>query len=47
MVCLTDWKSALERGEQLTNLSWEFFHYGPYVPDVIRLEEWTRGDLNL
>ncbi len=37
MVYLADWKSALERGEQLTDLSWEFSHYGPYVPDVIRL----------
>jgi antitoxin SocA-like protein len=37
MVYLADWKSAIERGEQLTNLSWEFSHYGPYVPDVIRL----------
>jgi len=37
MVYLADWKSAIERGEQLTNLSWEFSHYGPYVPDIIRL----------
>jgi hypothetical protein len=37
MVYLADWKSAIERGKQLTNLSWEFSHYGPYVPDVIRL----------
>lgn len=37
MVYLADWKSAIERGVQLTDLSWEFSHYGPYVPDVIRL----------
>ncbi len=37
MVYLADWKSAIERGEQLTDLSWEFAHYGPYVPDVIRM----------
>lgn len=37
MVYLADWKSAIEKGEQLTDLSWEFSHYGPYVPDVIRL----------
>jgi hypothetical protein len=37
MVYLADWKSAIEREEQLTDLSWEFSHYGPYVPDVIRL----------
>jgi hypothetical protein len=37
MVYLADWKSAIERGEQLTDLIWEFSHYGPYVTDVIRL----------
>jgi hypothetical protein len=37
MVYLADWKSALERSEQLTDLTWEFSHYGPYVPEVIRL----------
>ena len=37
MVYLADWKSAIERGEQLTDLSWEFSFYGPYVPDVVRL----------
>lgn len=37
MVYLADWKSAIERGEQLTDLSWEFSYYGPYVPDVVRL----------
>lgn len=37
MVYLADWKSAIERGEQLTGLSWEFSYYGPYVPDVVRL----------
>jgi hypothetical protein len=37
MVYLADWKSAIERGEQLTSLTWEFSHYGPYIPDVIRL----------
>jgi hypothetical protein len=37
MIYLADWKSAIEREEQLTNLSWEFSHYGPYVPNVIRL----------
>lgn len=37
MVYLADWKSAIDKGKQLTDLSWEFSHYGPYVPDVIRL----------
>ena len=37
MVYLADWKNAIERGEQLTDLSWEFSYYGPYVPEVVRL----------
>ena len=37
MVYLADWKNAIEREEQLTDLTWEFSHYGPYVPDVICL----------
>lgn len=37
MVYLADWRSALERGVQLTGIEWEFSHYGPYVHDVSRL----------
>ncbi len=39
MVYLADWRSAITRGKQLTNLEWEFSHYGPYVNDVIRIAE--------
>lgn len=42
MVYLADWKSAIERGEQLTSLEWKYDSYGPYVPDVIDLA----GDKN-
>lgn len=34
MVYLADWRSAIERGEQLTNITWPFNHYGPFVYDV-------------
>lgn len=34
MVYLADWKSALNRGCQLTEITWKFNHYGPYVEDV-------------
>ena len=37
MAYLADWKSAIERGRQITGLVWEFADYGPYVPDVVRL----------
>lgn len=36
MVYLADWRRALDAGEQLTDIDWEFNHYGPYVPDVLR-----------
>lgn len=36
MVYLADWKSALERGQQITNIQWTFNNFGPYVDDVIR-----------
>ncbi len=35
MVYLADWKSAIERDEQLTNITWRFDHYGPFVYDVL------------
>lgn len=34
MVYLSDWFSSLSKGRQLTNISWYFNHYGPYVDDV-------------
>jgi hypothetical protein len=35
MVYLADWRSALTRGKQLTDVDWMFNHYGPFVYDVI------------
>lgn len=35
MVYLADWRSAITRGKQITNIVWEFNHYGPYVDDII------------
>lgn len=43
MVYLADWKSAIERARQLTGLTWEFNHYGPYVPDVVRMARKEEG----
>lgn len=37
MVYLADWKSALDRKQQMTQIDWKFNHYGPYVEDVVRL----------
>lgn len=35
MVYLCDWKSAIENGKQITNISWYYDNYGPFVRDVI------------
>lgn len=35
IVYLADWKSAIERDRQITNITWQFNHFGPYVDDVI------------
>lgn len=32
MAYLADWKSAVERGRQMTALAWEFGEEGPYCP---------------
>lgn len=37
---LADWRSAIDRSEQVTPIEWHFNHYGPYVDDVIE----TIGD---
>lgn len=37
MVYLADWKSAITREKQLTNIKWIYNHYGPYVADIIEL----------
>ncbi|WP_459880504.1 Panacea domain-containing protein [Desulfothermus naphthae] len=34
LVYLADWKAALKYGKQLTNITWFFNYYGPYVEDV-------------
>ena len=36
MVYLADWKCALDYGNQLTRIRWEFNHHGPYVDDVVQ-----------
>src|SRR5439155_24236120 len=37
MVYLADWRSAIRRGRQITDIVWQFNHYGPYVDDVVRI----------
>ena len=34
MVYLADWKSVIERGDQMTDIRWFFHNYGPYVDDI-------------
>lgn len=34
IVYLSDWKSAIEHGKQISNIKWVFNHHGPYVDDV-------------
>jgi hypothetical protein len=36
IIYLADWKAALDRQNQLTDISWQFNHFGPYVDDVIK-----------
>lgn len=35
LVYLADWFSALVNKKQITDISWLFNHYGPYVEDVV------------
>ena len=35
LVYLADWFSSLLDERQMTNISWVFNHYGPYVEDVV------------
>lgn len=37
LVYLADWRSAITRENQLTNIEWTFHHFGPYVDDVVEL----------
>lgn len=43
MVYLADWRSAISSGVQLSNIKWEFNHFGPYVPDIADLARKTDG----
>jgi hypothetical protein len=35
MIYLADWKSAIDRATQISDVEWAFSHFGPYVPLVI------------
>ncbi|MCR4511112.1 Panacea domain-containing protein [Pseudomonas sp. 32.2.56] len=35
LIYLSDWKSAIERGETVSGINWYFNHHGPYVDDII------------
>ena len=37
LVYLADWFSALVKRQQMTNITWVFNHYGPYVDDVVNV----------
>lgn len=39
MVYLADWKSAIDRGKQVSNIQWVYNHYGPYVDDVANVAQ--------
>jgi hypothetical protein len=39
MVYLADWRSAITRGKQITDIVWEFNYYGPYVDDIVNLNQ--------
>ncbi len=43
MVYLADWRSAMTQGKQMSNIEWEFNHYGPYVEDVSNLARTSDG----
>lgn len=34
IIYLADWKSAMSRGRQITDIDWIFNNYGPYVNDI-------------
>lgn len=39
IIYLADWRAAIERGEQITDVQWKFNHYGPYVDDILETAE--------
>lgn len=44
LVYLTDWHQAINHKKQVTNISWYFDNYGPYVSDVLEKAK-EYGDL--
>lgn len=46
MVYLADWRSAITSRRQLTDLTWTFNHYGPYLDDVVQ-EAQRSGDFKV
>ncbi len=36
LIYLSDWFSSLVYLKQITNITWKFNHYGPYVDDIIK-----------
>ena len=39
LVYLADWRSVLQNDKQISDITWEVYHYGPWVPDVIKAVE--------
>lgn len=39
MVYLADWRSAITRSQQMTQIPWHFDHYGPYVRRIREVAE--------
>lgn len=39
MVYLADWKSAIDRDKQISNINWIYNHYGPYVEDIAKVAQ--------
>ncbi len=39
MIYLADWKSAIESGNQLSNIHWLYNNYGPYVNEIVNLAQ--------
>jgi hypothetical protein len=43
MIYLADWRSAIQRREQVTDITWFFNHYGPFVRAVLETAESDRS----
>ena len=37
IIYLIDWKSAIDKNSQITDIDWLFNHYGPYVGEIENL----------